>query len=136
MYGVIVLSVNRKTNESIKKIAAYVFSSVCGMIVSGIFLALFAAVMYVLSMPPETAGAMSLISLAAGCLCAGYVCGAIKLRKGLRSGLICASVISGIALLVSALSGNLNGSSAAARLITAAISCCTGSVCAVNRRNE
>lgn len=130
----IALSVNRKTNENIKKTAAYVFSSVCGMAVSGIFLALFAAVMYVLSMPPETAGAMSLISLAAGCLCAGYVCGSIKLRKGLRSGIICAAIISAASLAVSALSGNLTGSSAAARLMTAAFSCCTGSVLAVNRK--
>ena len=128
------MSVNRKTNENIKKTAAYVFSSVCGMAVSGIFLALFAAVMYVLSMPPETAGAMSLISLAAGCLCAGYVCGAIKLRKGLRSGIICTAVISAAVLAVSALSGNLTGSAAAAKMITAVISCCAGSVFAVNRK--
>ena len=130
----IALSVNRKTSECIKKTAAYVFSCVCGMIVSGIFLSLSAAVMYVLSMPPESSGALSLISLAAGCLCAGYVCGAIKLRKGLRSGIICAAVISAAVLAASALSGNLTGSAAAAKMITAVISCCAGSVFAVNRK--
>ena len=133
MYGVIALSANRQLNDAIKRTGAYLFAAVCGILVSGAFLALFSGVMYVLSLPPETAGAMSLISLAAGCVCAGYVCGAIKQRKGLRAGLICAALISAIALLVSALSGNFTGSSAAARLITAAVASCAGSVYAVNR---
>lgn len=129
----IALSANRRVNENVKKAAAYLFAALCGILVSGAFLALFSGVMYVLSMPPETAGAMSLISLAAGCVCAGYVCGAIKRRGGLRAGLICAALISAFTLLVSALTGNLTGAFAAARLITAAASSCTGSVYAVNR---
>ena len=130
------MSAKKRVNENIKRAAAYIFSSVCGIIVSGVFLALFSGVMYALSLPPETAGAMSLISLAAGFLCAGYVCGAIKLRGGLRAGLICAAILSGAAAAVSALSGSMTGSFAAARVITAAVSCCAGSVYAVNRSDR
>lgn len=130
------MSVNKRSDEKLKRAGTYVFSLLCGAAAAGILLAAFPALMYALEMPPESAGVFAFTALAAGCLVSGFVCGSIKRRGGLRCGLICAGLISAVLLAVSLITGNADGSSAAARLLTTAAGCCTGAVIGVNRARE
>ena len=134
--GVRALSVNKKNNDNIKRVAAYAFSVVCGIAASAALILLFSGVMYAFGFPPGTAGTMSLLAFAAGCALCGFVCGCIKQRGGLRIGLICAGFMCAAVLAGSLVTGEFTGGMLVPKLLTAAVSACIGSVCAVNRRRD
>lgn len=50
-------------------------------------------VMFVLQLPSEWGYVMGLVSLAAGCLTAGYVLGKKKKRSGIKQGLLCGGAL-------------------------------------------
>ena len=127
------MSVNKRSAETAKKLGGYVFSVICGMLASGAALCLFSAVMYALGLPPETAGALAFISFAGGCFLAGFICGTIKKRGGLRCGFICAAAMTVLVFAVSALTGGLSGSTALVKTVCAVIASCAGAVWGVNR---
>ncbi len=127
---------NKKTNENIKKAAAYAFSALCGAIVSAVLILMFSGVMYALGMPPGLAGALSLAAYGAGSAVCGFICGNIKRRGGLRVGLTCAAVMTGCVLICSLIFGGFTGGGVIPKLLTAALCACTGAVFAVNRRGE
>ena len=133
-YGVIALSVNKKTGETLKKAGTYAFSTVCGALAAALLAAAFSSVMYILGLPPEIAEPLALIAFAAGCLLSGLVCGLIKGRGGLKNGLICALIMTAAVASVSLIAGGFDGSAAPSKLVTAVLSSCIGSVYGVNRK--
>ena len=132
--GVKALSVNKKTHDTVKRAGTFVFSVLCGMLSCGVLLLLFSAVMYVLGLLPEIAGVLALVSFAAGCLLAGFICGSIKQHGGLKAGLICALLMTSAVVIGSLFTGGFSGGSALVKLISAVISSCTGAVLGVNRK--
>ena len=130
------MSVNKKSDETMKKAGTYLFSTLCGAVLSGVLIAAFTGLMYVLGFPPETAGFLSVTAFAAGCLLSGFICGRIKRRRGLVCGLICAAAALAAVFTVSLISGNVSGSYAVMKVIVAALSSCTGSVIGVNSRAQ
>jgi putative membrane protein (TIGR04086 family) len=106
-----------------------------GLVIS-VPIALFAAAMDMLSLPPEAAGVLSLITLGAGCTVSGFVCGCVKKSHGLRRGFRCALIMIAVIMTGALISGSLDGASAAAKCITAVICGCMGGVLGVNRVTE
>lgn len=128
------MSVNKKTHDTVKRAGTFVFSVMCGMLSCGVLLLLFSAVMYVLGLLPEIAGVLALVSFAAGCLLAGFICGSIKQHGGLKAGLVCALLMTSAVVIGSLFTGGFSGGSALVKLISAVIASCTGAVLGVNRK--
>ena len=128
------MSVNKKTNDNIKRAAAYVFSALCGTAASAALILIFSGIMYAVVLPPHTAGVMSFIAFAAGCMLCGFICGCIKKRGGLKIGLISAVIMTFAVIAVSFFTGNLTGTAAFAKSASALCASCIGSVVGVNRR--
>ena len=130
------MSVNKKTNEPAKRAASFAFSALCGYISSALCVLIFSAVMYILGMPENMAGMLSLISFGTGCFICGLVCGMIKKHRGLLSGLICAIIMYAPILSVSALCGSFTPGNAGVKLLIAGAASCAGAVVGVNRRPQ
>lgn len=130
------MSVNKKTAGLTKKAASFVFSALCGYIASTLVILVFSAAMYVLGLPPRMADVLSIVSFGAGCFICGLICGIIKKRGGLKSGVICAAVMTAPILFVSAVADSFSPGEAAAKLTAACICCCAGSVVGVNTCRE
>ena len=119
------MSVNKKSVSALKKAAPYAFSVFCGALVSGLALALFSVAMYILGLPPEIAGALAFVAFAAGCFSAGFICGRIKQRGGLRCGFVCAAAMSAAVLAGSVFTGGLSGADAVSKLVCALAASCS-----------
>lgn len=123
------------TNErkpDLRRAATYALSSAAGGICTVGCLALSAWLMSALQIPLSLAQLFALFSLGAGCMLAGFLCGKIKRRKGLKSGFICAVILLSVCMLGALLFGTVNGADAIAKTITAVVTGCTGGVLAVN----
>lgn len=128
------MSVNKNTRDTAKKAGAFLFSALCGMLACGALTLLFSAVMYVLGLLPEIAGVLALVSFAAGCMLAGFICGRIKQHGGLKIGLICALLMTAAVVIGSLFTDGFSGGSALVKLISAVCASCTGAVLGVNRK--
>ncbi len=133
MCEVIVLSEKAKS-ELAKKINTYIFSTVMGAGLSVILILLFAGMMYTLQFPLYTAGYFSLLALGCGAMLSGFISGKIKHRGGLKTGFRCAVILLVLCGTGAAISGNFDGTAAAAKIVTAVICGCTGGVLGVNKR--
>ena len=133
-YGVMDLSAKGKEHDRTKKAAAYVFSAACGAVSSAVMTAAFAAVMYILGLPPRSAGTMSFFAFAAGCFVCGFVCGSIKKRRGLVIGAVCALIMTAVTFGISLAAGEITAGTAWIKPIAALAASCTGAVWGVNRR--
>lgn len=123
------------TNErkpDLRRAATYALSSAVGGICTGGCLALSAWLMSALQIPLSLAQLFALFSLGAGCMLAGFLCGKIKRRKGLKNGFICAVILLSVCMLGALLLGTVNGTDAISKTITAVVTGCTGGVLAVN----
>ncbi len=133
MCEVIVLSEKVKS-ELVKRINTYIFSTVMGAGLSVLLIFLFAWVMYALQFPLYTAEYFSLLALGCGAMLSGFICGRIKRHKGLKTGFRCGVILLVLCGIGAAISGNFDGTSAAAKILTVVICGCTGGVLGVNRR--
>jgi len=130
---VIVLSAKYKS-ELMKRINTYIFSTVLGAGFSVGMIFLSALLMYSLQFPLYTAGYFSLFSFGCGAMLSGFVSGRIKRHGGLKTGFRCAVILLVLCAVGAAVSGNFDGSSAAAKICTAVICGCAGGVLGVNKR--
>jgi len=130
---VIVLSEKVKS-ELVKRINTYIFSTVMGAGLSVLLIFLFAWVMYALQFPLYTAEYFSLLALGSGAMLSGFISGRIKRHGGLKVGFRCGVILLVLCGIGAAISGNFDGTSAAAKILTVVICGCTGGVLGVNRR--
>lgn len=121
-------------NDLLKRAGTYVFSSAVGAGGAVVMLLISAFAMYILSLPLHFSGFLSLLSFGAGCMLSGYVCGRIKKHSGLRHGFRCAVILLSLGLLGALIFGEVHGTDALAKTLTAVITGCTGGVLGVNRR--
>lgn len=128
------LSEKKVKSELFRKLSPYIFSTVAGAAVSIIFIIIFAFAMYALGAPLYFGEYFSLMAFGCGCMAAGFFCGRIKRRGGLKLGFRCAVIFLGIIAVGAAVSGNFNGTAAIAKILTAVITGCTGGVLGVNRQ--
>lgn len=133
MCEVIVLSENYK-KELMKRINTYIFSTVAGAALSVIIILTSGWLMYAVQFPLQAAGYFSLLALGCGAMLSGYICGRIKQHGGLRLGFRCAVILLALCGIGAAISGNLSGTTAAAKIFTAVICGCAGGVLGVNKR--
>ncbi len=134
MCEVIVLSEKMKS-ELIKRINTYIFSTVIGAGLSVVLIFLFAWVMYALQFPLYTAEYFSLLALGSGAMLSGFISGRIKRRSGLKTGFRCGVILLFLCAVGAAISGNFDGTDAAAKIFTTVICGCAGGVIGVNRQN-
>lgn len=121
-------------NDLLKRAGTYVFSSAVGAGGAVIVLIISAFAMYILNLPLHFSGFLSLLSFGMGCMLSGYVCGRIKKHSGLRHGFRCAVILLALCLLGALIFGEINGTDALSKTLTAVITGCTGGVLGVNRR--
>lgn len=127
------MSVNKKIPAPMKKAAAYIISVLCGLSVTAALTAALSGGMFILGLPPDIAGALAFIAYIAGCFTAGLVCGCIKERAGLKTGLICGVSVFSVFAVFSLVSGNFTGDLIIVKVILAVAAACTGAVIGVNR---
>lgn len=133
MCEVIVLSEKIKS-ELVKRINTYIFSTVMGAGLSVLLIFLFAWVMYALQFPLYTAVYFSLLALGCGAMLSGFISGRIKRHGGLKTGFRCGVILLVLCGIGAAISGNFDGTPAAAKIFTTVICGCAGGVLGVNRR--
>lgn len=117
------------------RLLLYTAGTLLGIVTTAAAAALFSAAMWSLQLDVRLAGAMSLLSLGAGCLAAGLVTGFYSGRSGLLSG-----TKAGLCLLVllaaaSLFTGNIAGDSAVGKIVTCVLCGGAGGALGINRND-
>ncbi|MCM1335674.1 MAG: TIGR04086 family membrane protein [Bacteroides sp.] len=120
----------------LRRAATYALSSAVGGICTAGCLAFSAWLICALGVPLSLARLFALFSLGAGCMLAGFLCGRIKRRHGLKSGFVCAVVLLSVCMLGALFFGTINGVDSIAKTLTAVLTGCTGGVLGVNRESR
>ena len=92
-------------------------------------------VMFILQLPADWGYVMGLVSLAAGCLTAGYVLGRKKRRSGIKQGLLCGMALFLLCFVGGLIFGSVTVGGFFGKLTVCVIAGVTGGVLGVNRNN-
>lgn len=93
-----------------------------------------AAVVYMMQLPVEICGAFGVLSLAFGCLTAGYALGRKKQRRGLKQGFLCGVALFLLCLFGSLIFGSVSAAGFFGRLAVCVIFGAVGGVIGVNKQ--
>ncbi|MBD5115311.1 MAG: TIGR04086 family membrane protein [Ruminococcaceae bacterium] len=94
-----------------------------------------AAVVYMMQLPVEICGVFGVISLAFGCMAAGYALGRKKQRQGLKQGFLCGIALFLLCVFGSLIFGSVSAAGFFGRLVACVISGAVGGVIGVNNTN-
>ncbi len=119
-----------------RNIFPFVFSCGCGTLCGFITMLLSALVMYIFQFEPKYASLGALLSLGVSCLTSGWLCGAIRRRHGLKTGMQCAVIFIIICEAGSVINGTFPDSGLTSKAICAVLTACTGGVLGVNKNER
>ena len=117
-----------------RTLKTYLLSAALGAAAGGLVLLLFSLVIWLLQLPVELGGALSLLAFGAGCLVSGVTAGAVRRAGGLLGGLKAALALFLVLVIITFFMGEMSGEFLLGRLTVTVICGSVGGVIGVNRR--
>ena len=130
------MSFKQSKMSPLRRLKPYIVATVLGALVSLPILLLLALSLYILQLPTEWAGVMSLFALGGGCLCSGVILGKKLRRKGIIIGARAGLILCALCLFGAVLTGGLDGTQAFIKVTVSVLTGCTGGVLGVNSREK
>lgn len=130
------MSFKRTSQSPFRRFKPYIAATVLGALVSLPVLLLMSLALFLLQLPVEWAGGMSLFALGSGCVCSGIILGRRLRRNGLLLGAQGGILLCLLCLLGAVFTGGFTGGQAAVKIIVAIITGCSGGVIGVNSKEK
>lgn len=111
----------------------YIVATACGAAAAVAALALFALGMSAAHLPAEWSYGFALSAMAIGCLTAGFVCGRVTRRGGLKNGALCGLILFLLCLVGGIFVGSLSLGGVVSKLAVTVFAGAVGGVLGVNR---